>query len=405
MSPPTLSQPSETAQPRKRPAAVDGQTALLVALGAAAFMINLDARVVAPLLPAMAADLHVSLPRAGWLVSAYLLPYGLLQLAYGPIADRIGKINVCAHAMAAFSLGTALCAYWPSFHMILALRAFTGAAAAGLIPLMLAYVGDTVPYERRQATLSALMASAGAAQAFSTGAGGSIAAALSWHAVFPCLGALSIVVTLALYGYRKRALHVRAQPNTGFTSALRAPRLRVLLALVATEGFLYQGAFSYLSGLLHERFGLQALEIGLIMALAGVAQLLTASVLPRWFAARSERAALAWGGSTIGLAYLACGFAPHWSVVALGCAGLGAGFIQAHTTLQLRATEVLPGSRATALALFAFSLFFGSGIGAVALGGLIVPLGFSGMFALTGCGLLAFTGVALAVLTPRAVRS
>lgn len=365
-------------------------------------MINLDSRVIAPLLPAMSVDLHVSLPRAGWLVSAYMLPYGLLQLAYGPIADRIGKINVCAHAMAAFSVGTAFCAYWPSFYPILALRAFTGAAAAGLIPLMLAYVGDTVPYDRRQSTLSALMASAGAAQAFSTGAGGSIAAAFSWQAVFPCLGVLSLAVTFALYACRGRAVHVCAEAGVGFAAALRSPRLLALLGLVALEGFLYQGAFAYLSGLLHERFGMRAFAIGLLMALTGAAQLLTASLLPRWLPGRSERTALSWGGVTIGAAYLACGFAPHWSVVALACVALGFGFIQAHTTLQLHATEILPGSRATALALFAFALFFGSGLGAVVLGALLEPLGFRGMFALTGCGLFAFTALALRALTPRA---
>ena len=97
-----MSQSQVDTQPR----AAD-QAPLLFALGAAAFMVNLDSRVVAPLLPAMASELRVSLPQAGWLVSAYLLPYGLLQLAYGPIAERVGKINVCAHAMAAFSLGTA----------------------------------------------------------------------------------------------------------------------------------------------------------------------------------------------------------------------------------------------------------------------------------------------------------
>jgi len=393
-SAPTMSQ-----APNQVPPAA-AQKPLLLALGAAVFMVNLDSRVVAPLLPVMAAELHVSLPRAGWLVSAYMLPYGLLQLAYGPLADRIGKINVCAHAMAVFSVGTAFCAYWPSFPVILALRAFTGAAAAGLIPLTLAYVGDTVPYERRQATLTALMACAGAAQAFSTGAGGSITAALSWRAVFPCLGVLSMVITLALYATRSRAIHVRAGAGSGFVPALRSRALLRLLLLVATEGFLYMGAFSYLSGLLHDRFGLGALAIGLVMALTGASQLMAASVLPRLFRDRSERAALTWGGCIIGLAYLACAWAPHWSVVAIACAGLGFGFIQAHTTLQLRATEIMPEARATALALFAFSLFFGSGLGAVAFGALLARAGYTGMFAASGCGLLAFTALALKLLAP-----
>jgi hypothetical protein len=52
------------------------QRRLLGALGAAVFMVNLDARVVAPLLPTVADELGVSLARSAWLMSAYMLPYG-----------------------------------------------------------------------------------------------------------------------------------------------------------------------------------------------------------------------------------------------------------------------------------------------------------------------------------------
>ena len=68
-------------------------------------MVSLDARVVAPLLPAIATDFETSIARAGYVVSGYLLPYGLFQLAYGPLADRFGKVRVSVYAMAAFSLG------------------------------------------------------------------------------------------------------------------------------------------------------------------------------------------------------------------------------------------------------------------------------------------------------------
>jgi predicted MFS family arabinose efflux permease len=385
-------------RPVARQSSASAERGLLLALGAAIFIVNLDARVIAPLLPTMAAELHISLARAGWLVSAYMLPYGLCQLAYGPIADRFGKINVCAHAMAAFSLGTAFCAFWPSFAAILALRALTGAAAAGLIPLTLAYIGDTVPYERRQAAIATLMASAGAAQAFSTSAGGSIAALFSWRTVFPCLGALAGAATLGLYALRHRALLVPASARPGFRAVLAAPHMRALLMLVASEGFLYMGAFSYLSGLLDRRFGLNALEIGFVLALAGVSQLLTARVLPRLIGRVSERALLGVGGSIMGAAYIASALATHWGVVALACALMGTGFILCHTTLQTRATEIFPGARGTALALFAFSLFLGSGVGSVLLGAALEPFGFAGTFAFTGCALLVFTWIVVRTL-------
>jgi predicted MFS family arabinose efflux permease len=383
------------------PPAPAHQRGLLLALGAAVFIVNLDARVVAPLLPTMARELHVSLAHAGWLVSAYLLPYGLFQLVYGPAADRFGKITVCAYAMTAFSVGTAFCSFWPSFAAILLLRALTGAAAAGLIPLTLAYIGDTVPYERRQATIAALMASAGAAQAFSTSAGGTIAVLLSWRSVFPCLGVLAGAATLGLFALRHRATAVLSNRRPSLRTALATPRMGRLLMLVAAEGFLYMGGFSYLSGLLAQRFRLDALRIGFILALTGVSQLTAARLMPRLIARLSERSLLGVGGAAMGAAYVASAVAPHWSVVALACAFLGAGFILCHTTLQTRATEILPGARGTALALFAFSLFLGSGVGSVLLGAALEPLGFVGAFALAGGALWVFTCIAVRALGTR----
>jgi predicted MFS family arabinose efflux permease len=208
------------------------QRALLLVLGAAVFMVNLDSRVIAPLLPTLAAELHVSLARAGWLVSAYMVPYGLFQLAFSPLAERYGKVTVCTHALAAFSVGTACCSLWPSFWAIFILRALTGAAAAGLIPLTLAYIGDIVPYERRQQTIALVMSSGGAAQALGAAAGGSITALLSWRAVFPCLGVLSGLVCVALYVLKRHEFRAAATEHTTYLQVLRAPRMRSLLLLV-----------------------------------------------------------------------------------------------------------------------------------------------------------------------------
>lgn len=376
------------------------QRRLLLALGVAVFMVNLDARVVTPLLPTLAAELGVTLAQSAWLVSAYMLPYGLCQLMFGPLADRYGKVTVCSHAMAAFSVGTACTALWPSFEAIVTLRVLTGAAAAGLIPLTLAYIGDTVPYSRRQAAIGTLMATAGAAQALSTSLGGSIAALLSWRAVFPVLGALAMLSTLGLYVFGR---HERYRPKSpgehhSYSTVLRTPGMRPLLALVAIEGFLFLGGFSYLSGLLEERFALDSLGIGFVLSMLGVAQLVTARLLPRILRRFSERRLLASGGIALGAAYLLSAVAGHWLWVAGACTLLGVGFILCHTTLQTRATEAFPRGRGTAVALFAFSLFLGSGIGTALIGALLEVVGFRVLFVLLGVSLFAFTAVVVRVL-------
>ena len=390
-----------SARTRDESAIAPSQRALLLSLGLATFMVALDARVVAPLLPTIARDFDTSVAHAGWLVSGYMLPYGFCQLAYGPLADRLGKVRVSAWAMAAFSVGTAMCGMFSSFELIVLLRALTGAAAAGLIPLTIAYIGDTVPYGQRQAALAMLMASAGAAQTFSTSAGGAIAALVSWRTVFPVLGGLAGLSTILLFVYRSREIRGVRAPGAApprYRDALRARRMLALLALVACEGGLYMGAFSFLSGLLEQRFALDAFAIGLVLAVAGVAQLLSARLLPLLLRRLSERGLLRIGGTAMGVGYLLCAAAPSWPWVALACLIIGTGFSLCHSTLQTRATEAFPEGRGTALALFAFSLFSGSALGTVAVGYASDAFGYGPSFAGVGSLLLLFTFVVVRAL-------
>lgn len=376
------------------------QRSLLLALGLATFMVSLDARVVAPLLPSIAHDFHTSIARAGYMVSGYLLPYGLFQLAYGPLADRFGKVRVSVFALDAFSAGTALCGAFASFWAVLSLRALTGAAAAALIPLTIAYIGDTVPYARRQAALAMLMASSGAAQALSMSVGGTIAALLSWRAIFPILGVLSALVTVYLAVCAKHEQRTALAPGARrprYRDALHSPLLPILL-LVAFEGCLFMGGFPYLSGLLEQRFRLGSLPIGLLLGLTGASQLLSARLLPRVLRRVAERELLLVGGSLMGLAYIVSAWAPSFVWVGLACVFIGTGFSLCHSTIQTRATEAFPGGRGTSLALFAFSLFLGSALGSVGFGALLERVGYRVTFSTAGLLLFVFTGFALATL-------
>jgi len=119
----------------------------------AAFMVQSDARVIDPLLHVVATDFHTSPPNAAIVISSYALPYGLFQLFYGPLGDRVGQLRVMATVMALFAVGTLACAIVPNLWTFIALRLLTGVVAAGSIPLAISYIGDKFPYESRQTAL------------------------------------------------------------------------------------------------------------------------------------------------------------------------------------------------------------------------------------------------------------
>lgn len=83
------------------------------------FVVQLDSRVITPLLPAIAEDFDTSIARTGLIVTAYLLPYGLFQLIYGPLADRIGRVRVISVALGGFAVGAGVCAIAPGLNTLI----------------------------------------------------------------------------------------------------------------------------------------------------------------------------------------------------------------------------------------------------------------------------------------------
>lgn len=367
------------------------QRPLLLALGAAAFVVSLDGRLLAPLLPAVADHFRISIPEASWAVSAYMLPYGLCQLAYGPLAERFGKVRVAGWAMLAFALCELASTAASAFPVLVALRALTGAAAAALIPLTIAYIGDTVPYGQRQAALSMLMATAGAAQAFGVGAGAATAQALSWRSVFPMLGVLAIASWLGVRAHQARELRPPASERPRYREVWAAPGMRRLLVLVGCEGFLYMGGSAFLGALLEARFQLDTREIGLVLALAGASQWLSARAMPRLLQILGERELVLLGGGAMASCFFLAAMADHWAWVALGCVLSGLGFTTCHSTLQTRASEAFPRGRASALSLFAFVLFSGGSLGTSALAYVSAWLGYGTAFGLAALLLVSLT--------------
>jgi predicted MFS family arabinose efflux permease len=393
-----------TTRPTATSAAMRGrQRWLIFALSGAIFMINLDSRVIAPLLPTIANAFHTSVSSAGILITAYMLPYGFFQLFYGPLSDRVGKVKVVAFAMVLFSVGTALCGASSSLPIVTLLRFLTGIAAAAIFPLTLAYIGDTVPYAQRQATIAILMSCSAAATAFSTSVGGLIAAVVSWRLVFPIFGVASGVVAVALLFLLKEEIRLplpepRPRPRDTYLAAIRAPRMLPLLILILVEGFIYNGVFSYLGGYLNHRFALGSLAIGLLLGFAGVMQLGTARVLRYLILRLGERRLILIGGGMMGAAYLTAALIPNWPFFLVSMLLAGAGFVLCHTTLQTRATETFPQARGTAVALFAFSLFLGGGVGTALVGTIISGVGYIATLVTAGLFLWIFAAAAARTL-------
>ena len=161
-------------------------------------------RVCDPMLVALSAEFQVSVGEASRVVSAFAVAYGCLQLFYGPLGDRIGKLRVINAAVLACAVFSAITAMASDFHWLVVARTLMGASAAGIIPLSMAWLGDQVSYEHRQETLAKLMSATVTGMMAGQWFGGWAAESLGWRShlwCFPaCLPPLALCCLCAWRG-------------------------------------------------------------------------------------------------------------------------------------------------------------------------------------------------------------
>ncbi len=104
---------------------------------------------VAPILPQLAQAFHTESGTIGLAVPAYLLPYGVMTLLWGPLSDRIGRRPIILGSLLTFAALTAGTVLSDTAGMFMLMRLVTRAAASGVVPISLALIGDVVPFAQR----------------------------------------------------------------------------------------------------------------------------------------------------------------------------------------------------------------------------------------------------------------
>jgi predicted MFS family arabinose efflux permease len=410
----------------------------------AAFMVQSDARVIDPLLRVIANDFHTTPPSAAIVISSYALPYGLFQLFYGPMGDRIGKLRVMAACLTFFAVGTFACAFVPNLAVFAVLRFLTGVAAAAVVPMSLGYIGDNFPYEARQIALGRFMSALMMGQIAGSTLGGVFGQYFGWRNIFLVFGVVSIAVAglLAREGRKfseplKRdrpfALPMLAVPLGGsviflglldlgsvgisrgleglgvcllifalvtqYGGLLKRPNALLVLGTVLLEGLFVFGGLSYLASSLTDRFAVNYASAGLMVAGFGVGGLIYSFSVKKLVGGLGELGILLLGGTLLGIAFVSIGLLPAWEWFIPAVVLLGMGYYTMHGTLQTRATELAPEARGTAISLFAFFFFMGQATGPLLLGSILNSAGYGAAFITAGVGLFSVAVVSRQMFT------
>ena len=367
-------------------------------LSLAAFASAASLRATDPLLPQIALHYGVTTGAASAAITAFALSYGLLQVVCGPLGDRFGRYRTIAAAALVSAFGSAACALAPTLDSLVVARFVSGATIGAFIPLALAWIGDTVAYEKRQPLLARFLVGQMAGVAFGNAAAGLLGEHFGWRTIFMALAGLLLFIAVLLFMEIKNNALTRSgggKPGAIRESFRRMPRLlanarlQKLFATGYTEGLFIFGALAFVAANFQSRFTIGPGLAGTLVAAYAAGGMLYAALARRAVRRLGERGLVTAGGIALTTGYVGLAFAGSMAMATVSIGLVGIGFYMLHTTVQIHVTHVAPEERGSAVALFATFLFFGQATGVWLAGRVVDAAGVTPVFLCAAVGLAA----------------
>jgi DHA1 family inner membrane transport protein len=246
----------------------------LISLLLGAFAIGTTEFVAAGLLPAIAGDLGVSIPDAGFLVTGYALSVALCGPLLVVAVGRLPRKPALLGIMAMFVVGHAISALAPSFGVLLLGRTVAAAAHGTFFGLALLVASAIAPPGRRGMAIAIVIGGINVANVFGVPAGTAVGTAFGWRAAFWMVALIAAVAAVAMAAClpavagrgRGGGGDFRAQVRALGNRRVLTSYLLIVLAMAAfwSLGTFVAPYFAEVAGLGDERLPLVLLGFGLL---------------------------------------------------------------------------------------------------------------------------------------------
>lgn len=376
---------------------------LIWKLSVAGFISAADNWVISPILPAIASEFDISITQAGAILTAYLIPYGIMQPVYGFLSDRFGKAKLLQWIVAGLALGTIGCFSANSLWILCFWRSVTGFFAAGIIAVSLALIGDTVPISERQKYVGIFIGIVFLGQGLSAGLGGVFAKYISWRTSFAFFAIAAACTVLLLKKLPPgMSIHTSHKFFSEINRVTRSPKGKVIFPLAFFAGFLLLGLYSYLGAFLHEMVELNYLQVGIVIMFFGFSCFLAGGQVGKLEQRIGQKETVIIGGYLALFATVLLIMFPYWEAGCLATISLGFGYIFIQSTLATIAFDVSSNSKGLPSALIGLGLFGGGGLGTLFNSWLLSISSYSILWLTLGIGIFIFILVAAKFLLNKA---
>ena len=158
------------------------------------FFVVIDISAVNVAFPSIERDLDTDRSTLSWIISGYNITVGALLLAFGRLADSIGRRKVFIPGVALFMVGSALCGLAPSVGFLIGARVVQGVGGAVVAAAAFAVMLPEFPPARRSTAIGFAGATGSLGALVGPAVGSLVIDAFNWRAIFWINVPLSLLV-------------------------------------------------------------------------------------------------------------------------------------------------------------------------------------------------------------------
>lgn len=349
------------------------------------------------ILPEMAGDLHVSIPQAGHMISAYAAGVVVGAPLITVLLARMPRRALLILLMLLYAIGNGASAIFHSYSLVLVSRIIAGLPHGAYFGLAALAAAALVPPHKRGAAIGKVMLGLSVANVIGVPVATWLGQGLGWQACFAAVAIIALV-TAGMIAWSVPALPMsnKASPLTELGALGRPQVLLTLLASAVGFGGIFS-VYSYVASTLTEVTHVASYHVPWALALIGVGMIL-GNMACGWLADRwLKRTMFGMYAFTAVILLVFVVAAPHlWAMLPiLFCVGFGSACTPA---FQSRLMDVAGDAQSLAAALNHSAFNIANALGAW-LGGIVIAMGF-GWIATGWVGaILAVLGIAVLMVS------
>lgn len=327
------------------------------------FWSTLDRSMWLPLVTGVSEDLGASISAGGLAITLHALAYSLMQLIWGPLSARWGRVRVLVVSTALAGAANLVVSLAPDMTVFTVARVVSGGTFAATFAAVLTYIGDTLPLERRPAVMSNLATATALGLSLGVLGAGTVAMWVSWRWVFAAFAVFTLALVPAIQRLPDPPGHRAERVGEQLAALVRNRWAGFLYALTALEGALLIGVYNFLPIALQQA-GESVFTSGLVTAAFGVAVVVVSQLMKLFVSRTRPRTVLGIAGAFATAAFVALTGTVTAGTVLVGASLMGVAWALGHTTLQTWMTDAAHDARALGMTFFSISLMLGGSLGA-----------------------------------------